>query len=227
MEVTSGSFHRTVCRDVGCQYLLYVPRGYSEAPEKRWPVILFLHGAGERGDDLELVETHGPPRLISEGAELPFVIVAPQCPESEWWSPEVLVAMLDVVSEGYRVDEGRIYVTGLSMGGLGTWHVAATYPERFAAIAPICGPSVWFKPGTLDELPVWCFHGAMDTIVSIQESIEMVRRLRECGGQVCFTVYPDADHDSWSQTYDSTELYEWFLRHKKGPGLADLREPGC
>lgn len=221
MEVTSGSFHRTVYRDVGCQYLLYVPRGYGEAPEERWPVILFLHGAGERGDDLELVKTHGPPRLISEGAEFPFVMIAPQCPEGEWWNPEVLVALLDVVMESYRVNEDRVCVTGLSMGGLGTWHVAATYPERFAAIAPICGSPYPFKPGTLDKLPIWCFHGAMDDVVPVEDSDLMVRRLRECGGQVRFTVYPDAGHDSWSRTYDNAELYEWFLRHKRGPCLTD------
>jgi predicted peptidase len=227
MEIAPGSFHKTVHRDVGCRYLLYLPRGYSEVPDERWPVILFLHGAGERGDGLELVKTHGPPRLISEGAEFPFVIIAPQCPKGEWWDPEVLVALLDAVSECYRVDEDRVYVTGLSMGGRGTWQVAGAYPGRFAAVAPICGPSMWFKPGTLDELPVWCFHGAMDNIVPIQESVDMVCRLRECGGHVRLTVYPDAGHDSWSQAYEDDELYDWFLRHKRGAGLTDRRNPGC
>jgi len=160
------------------------------------------------------VKTDGPPGLIKEGAEFPFILLAPQCPEGGWWSPEALVVLLDLVSEGHRVDQDRVYVAVLSMRSLGTWHVIATYRERFAALAPVCGPFVWFRPGTLDELPIWCFHGAMDSTVSIKKSVKVVRRIRECGGRVRFTVYPDADHDSWTRAYGDPELHEWLLEDK-------------
>ena len=139
MKITSNSFTRTVRKDAGCQYLLYVPQGYCENSRERWPVILFLHSAGERGSSLDLVKTHGPPRLVEEGAEFPFIIVGPHCPEGEWWSPDMLVALLDLTSENHHVDEDRVYVTGLSMGGLGTWHVALRTRSVSRRLRPSAG----------------------------------------------------------------------------------------
>ncbi len=123
------------------EYLLYLPEGYAEQ-EASWPLLLFLHGAGERGDSLALVNVHGPPKLIEQGQGFPFIVVSPQCPEDQRWSVKTLDKLLNDIVAQYRVDEDRIYVTGLSMGGFGTWNLAARFPHRFAAIAPICGGGV-------------------------------------------------------------------------------------
>lgn len=198
---------------VYCNYLLYLPNGYRNTG-KRWPLILFLHGAGERGDDLDLVKKHGPPKIVEKKA-LPFIVVSPQCPEGKWWSNDVLIALLDHVVATYRVDPSRIYLTGLSMGGYGTWSLACEYPERFAAIAPICGggnPHLAFR---LVNLPVWAFHGAKDDVVPLEESQRMVNAIKKLGGQARLTVYPNAQHDSWTRTYDNPRFYEWLLSHRR------------
>ena len=196
------------------EYLLYLPDGYDRETEKRWPLILFLHGAGERGNNLDLVKTHGPPKIV-EQQDLPFVIVSPQCPADEWWSPEILDKLLDEVLIKHRIDPGRIYLTGLSMGGYGTWTLATQYPDRFAAITPICGGGDTTLVQTIRHIPVWVFHGAKDPVVPLQRSEEMVGALKRAGADVKFTVYPEAGHDSWTETYDNPELYEWFLTHRK------------
>jgi len=124
---------------VRLNYLLYLPKNYDSKPA--WPLVLFLHGAGERGDDLDLVKKHGPPKLVEAGKEFPFVLVSPQCPADHWWQPQELTALLDEIVEKQKIDKDRIYVTGLSMGGFGTWSLAAYSPKRFAAIVPVCGGS--------------------------------------------------------------------------------------
>ena len=210
-------FEAQIVKTVRLNYLLFLPDGYDENAEKKWPFILFLHGAGERGDDLERVKFHGPPKLIEQGKELPFIIASPQCPESSWWTTEneALNALLDELVTKYSIDEDRIYLTGLSMGGFGTWSLAVTYPERFAAIAPICGGGDPKKANALKDIPIWVFHGAKDEVVSPEKSEEMVNALKEAGGDVQYTVYPEADHDSWTETYNNPKLYEWFLKHKR------------
>ena len=213
------SFQAEIRKTVKAQYLLYLPTGYAES-KNQWPLILFLHGAGERGDDLEKVKIHGPPKLIAkEGKELPFVVVSPQCPEEGWWSNdpqiEVLDALLDHIVYRYRIDQNRIYVTGLSMGGFGSWHLAAKYPDRFAAIAPICGGGDPRDAPRISHLPVWAFHGAKDTIVEPDKSREMVDALKKAGSDVKFTIYPEAGHDSWTETYNNPELYNWLLKHRR------------
>lgn len=214
-----ASFKKEVVKTVQAKYLLYLPADYETSQEK-WPLLLFLHGAGERGDDLSKVEVHGPPKLAASGEmAFPFVIVSPQCPEGEWWSNgaqiETLSVLLDHIVDTCRIDEDRIYVTGLSMGGFGTWRLACEYPERFAAIAPICGGGEPFAARVLRHLPVWVFHGAKDEVVPLKASEEMVEILRKVGGNVEFTVYPDAGHDSWTETYNNPALYEWFLKHTR------------
>ncbi len=208
------SFSKEITRTVGYKYLLYVPAGYGHE-ERRWPLILFLHGAGERGDDLELLKVTGLPEVLEQKEDFPFVVVAPQCPEDEWWDAEALDYLLDHVLERYDVDERRVYLTGLSMGGFGTWRLATRSPDRFAAIAPICGGGEPISTRRLGKMPVWVFHGAKDEIVPIKRSEEMVDALKRFGGNVKFTVYPDADHDSWTATYNNPELYEWFLEHQR------------
>lgn len=198
---------------VTLDYLLYLPPGYESRDS--WPLLLFLHGAGERGDDLELVKTHGPPKLIAEGQPFPFVVVSPQCPKDVWWQPHELTALLDEVERLYKIDPERIYVTGLSMGGFGTWALAAHTPDRFAAIAPICGGGEVFWTRRMKELPVWVFHGGQDTGVPLERSESMVNALRQNGGNVRFTVYPQTGHFSWISTYSNPELYGWMLQQRR------------
>ena len=194
-------------------YLLSLPKDYEA--KSSWPPLLFLHGAGERGDDLELVKTHGPPMLLQQGKDFPFIVVSPQCPKDDWWEPVELTALLDEIVEKYKVDQERIYVTGLSMGGFGTWSLASHTPHRFAAIAPICGGGVAIWAKTIPHLPVWVFHGAKDEAVPKQRSEEMADAIREHDGNVRLTIYPGAGHDSWSETYDNPELYQWLLQQKR------------
>ena len=207
-----------IVKTVRLRYLLFLPDEYSRDPKRKWPLILFLHGAGERGDDLDLLKRHGIPKITERWRDFPFIAVSPQCPRYSWWTAEIesLNALLDHIVESYSVDVSRVYLTGLSMGGFGTWRLAASYPERFAAIAPICGGGDPEWAPRLKDIPVWVFHGAKDEIVPLSESEKMVEALKACGGNVRFTVYPDAGHDSWTQTYENPELYEWFLQHSKG-----------
>lgn len=207
---TVHNFSKEIKVTVSANYLLYLPKDYSENNES-YPLVLFLHGAGERGNDLEKVKVHGLPRLINEGKEFPFIVVSPQCPEEVFWSTDILSALLDEIEANYRVDKNRIYVTGLSMGGHGTWSLALAEPNRFAAIAPVCGWSVPSVACTIKHLPIWVFHGAKDDVVPISASEIMVERLKSCDGNVKFTVYPEANHDSWTETYNNEELYKWFL----------------
>lgn len=198
---------------VQLSYLMYLPKDYEK--QKSWPLLLFLHGSGERGDDLELVKVHGPPKLIAAGKDFPFIVVSPQCPKDRRWEPIELVALLDDIAEKHTVDGDRIYVTGLSMGGFGTWELASFAPDRLAAIAPICGGGEKYWARQFAHLPVWAFHGAKDTGVPLERSQLMIDELKKNGGDPKLTVYPEAGHDSWTETYDNPELYTWLLEQKR------------
>lgn len=208
---TAQSFSGKYQKDVKLNYLLYLPKEYER--KEKMPLLLFLHGAGERGDDLELVKTHGPAKLVEQGKEFPFVIVSPQCPKNQRWNPTDLIALLDHIIANYKIDEKRIYVTGLSMGGNGTWKLAAEIPNRIAAIIPICGWGDPFAAMMMGKLPAWVFHGAKDVVVPLKSSEEMVEVMKRNGGEIKFTVYPEANHDSWTETYNNPEIYEWLLKH--------------
>ncbi len=225
MTQQPGTFEKQVVRLLRLDYLLFLPRGYHANPRKKWPLILFLHGIGERGNDLDLVKKHGIAKIVEQREEFPFVTVSPQCPPDSWWWDELdaLTGLLDEIVRSLAVDTDRVYLTGLSMGGYGTWHLAAAQPDRFAAIAPICGGGISFagfpeKVSVIKHVPVWAFHGAKDPAVPLEESVRMVEALRASGGDVRLTVYPEAAHDSWTQTYDNPELYAWFLRHRRRQG---------
>ncbi|MBO1004015.1 prolyl oligopeptidase family serine peptidase [Pseudogracilibacillus auburnensis] len=222
MPQQSFHFHKkvTIKKEVNLAYLLSLPVDYEESENKSYPLVLFLHGRGERGDNLNLVKAHGPAKL-AEKKEFPFILISPQCPieiprYSTWpvYTDE-LIALVDDIIERYRVDEKRVYVTGLSMGGYGTWDIAKKYPEKFAAAAPICGGGSTKDIERLKNIPVWAFHGAKDDVVLIEESKEMVEALRAVGGNVKFTIYPNANHDSWTETYNNPEFYTWLLSQKK------------
>jgi predicted peptidase len=208
-------FEKEITVKVKLPYLLFLPEGYSKG-DKRWPLILFLHGAGECGDDLSKVKVHGPPKIVATKKEFPFIVVSPQSPNRRTaWNPDALNALLDDIVARYKVDKARIYLTGLSMGGYGTWALAATSPERFAAIVPICGGGDPADAKRLKGLPIWVFHGAKDPAVPVARSEEMVKALREASSDVKFTIYPEAEHDSWTETYNNPKLYEWLLQHKR------------
>lgn len=221
---TAQRFKKRVTRELAANYLLYLPAEYKSEPKKRWPLMLFLHGAGERGTNLSAVAVHGPPKLVKQGRDFPFIIVSPQCPTGERWENETLLALVDDVTRKHRVDTNRIYLTGLSMGGYGTWALGIAEPAKFAAIAPICGGGETIpiliagtrKKDQLKRLPVWAFHGAKDPVVKLEESEKMVNALKRIGSEnVEFTVYPEATHDSWTETYNNPKLYDWFLSHSR------------
>jgi len=206
------------------EYLLYLPKEYASNPTQHWPLILFLHGSGERGTNVFKVTIHGPPRLVQEGRDFPFIIASPQCGPTERWNPITLSRLLDQVEAQQRVDKSRIYLTGLSMGGSGTWTLAFEHPDRFAAIAPICGggdPAVVErlsadKAAAGKGLGIWVFHGEKDPTVPIAKSEKMIEALKTLGCKdVAFTRYPEALHDSWTVTYNNPKLYDWFLSHQK------------
>ncbi len=203
-------------KPVTVRYLLYLPDGYRADAKKKWPLILFLHGSTEKGDDVQIVKRRGLPAYLEQSRSFPFLVISPQLPEDqERWDPGEMKALLDAVLTDLRVDRDRLYLTGWSLGGNGVWSMAARYPELFAAIAPIAGWGDVDSARALRNLPVWDFHGAKDTNVLPEESVAMVRAVRQQGGRVRFTLYPDLDHDCWSTVYGNAELYEWFLRHPR------------
>jgi predicted peptidase len=199
-------------------YLISLPKGYESEANDKWPLILYLHGMGERGDNTELLKKNGLVRELEEGREIPFIVVSPQCSEYSFWNfeQESLIALIDEIIENYSVDEDRIYLTGLSMGGFGTWNLAMKYPNKFAAIAPICGGGLDTMTYLIKDLPVWAFHGEKDDVVPVEMTKDMVEALKEYGGNAKLTLYPEAKHDSWTETYKNEELYKWFLEHRRG-----------
>ena len=168
---------------------------------------------------------HGPPKNVKEHPDFPFIVISPQCPEHEIWSRDVLLGLLDEITAKYAVDTNRLYLTGLSMGGYGTWDLGLAYPEKFAAIVPICGGgelitlllSSHDKAQALKTLGIWAFHGGKDPVVPLAESQRMVDAVKRMGVQDAkLTVYPEADHNSWTQAYNEPELYQWLLKHERG-----------
>lgn len=203
-------FEKEIKITLPANYLLYLPKDYSKT-ENKFPLVLFLHGSGERGTDIEKVKTHGLPKLINQGKDFPFIVVSPQCPDDIFWNTDILISLLDEVIAKYEVDTSRIYVTGLSMGGHGAWELAIRQPNRFAAIAPVCGWTDTSKACLISNIPAWVFHGAKDNVVPVKAAEDMVDALRKCGSNVKLTIYPEANHDSWTETYNNDELYKWFL----------------
>ena len=205
--------------EIDLKYLFFLPEGYDDDQKSKWPLILFLHGIGERGNDLELVKIHGIPKIVETEKKFPFIALSPQCPADYVWKDEAMQeAVLDLllkILKNYRVDNNRVYVTGLSVGGYGTWALAAKNPDLFAAAVPICGGGEPSTARVLKDMPIWVFHGARDEVVLPEESEKMVRALQRVNGKVRYTLYPHAYHDSWTETYANPELYDWLLTHKR------------
>lgn len=211
------SFKKTIMKKVQCNYLLYLPADYEKEKNKQWPLVLFLHGIGERGNDLAKLKVNGPPHMVDQGKQFPFILVAPQCPDTEWWENEIdiLFALLDDIEAKYRVDKNREYLTGLSMGGYGTWTMVAKQPTRFAAIAPICGGGQPETASLIKDVPMWVFHGDKDDSVPLKKSQDMVDAIKAAGGNPKFTIYPNAGHDVWTTTYSNDEFWAWLLDQRK------------
>lgn len=206
-------------------YLPQLPDGYDADPAKRWPLILFLHGSGDRGTDVtsSVIFHGGPPKVIAGGRKIPAIVISPRCPD-EWWSAEVLGQFIDMISTKYRVDPDRIIVTGMSMGGFGTWELATKFPDRFAAIAPVCGGGNPAEAARLSKLPIWTFHGQLDTTVPVLLSQNMVAAIQKAGGSPHFTIYPTAQHNAWTPAYATDALYTWMLAQRRGK--PEVKTPG-
>ncbi|WP_428387689.1 prolyl oligopeptidase family serine peptidase [Mucisphaera sp.] len=216
----------TIQKDLSLNYLIALPTGYHASPDQTWPLILFLHGAGERGDDLNKVKAWGPPKKIEEGMPIPAIVVSPQCPQDSWWPDEVdaLHALLDQIEQTHNVDPDRIIVTGLSMGGFGTWSLVGSEPDRFAAAAPICGGATWNDARTIGQhqVPLWNFHGEADNVVPIDESLRAMKRVRAAGHTTAkLTIYPNGNHGAWIPAYNDPELWTWMLNQNRADRLAE------
>ena len=207
-----------VTADGSIDYLLYLPDHAQKNADIKWPAILFLHGMGQRGSNVWQLTQYGPPKIVEEQTNFPFIVIAPQCPANRHsWDTEALAALIEAVENQYSIDPDRLYLTGLSMGGTASWSLAGARPDLFAAVAPVCGrnQAAEIEIRKLKNMPIWVFHGAKDPVVPISNSEVMVKALRTAGNGVRFTVYPEADHDSWTATYDNPELYQWFLQNHR------------
>jgi predicted peptidase len=200
--------------EVVTRYWLYLPSQYDG--KEKLPLLLFLHGAGERGDDLEVVKKHGPPKLCTQQADWAFITISPQCPKDKRWDAQTLVKLVDHIAETQKADEKRLYVTGLSMGGAGTWSIISANPSKFAAAVPMCGRGDAANAEKLVSLPIWIFHGAKDTGSPVALSQTMFDAIKKAGGEkIKFTIDPDAGHDCWTKAYGDPRLYTWLLEQHK------------
>lgn len=199
------------------KYWFFMPVDESAKTEAGFPLLLFLHGAGERGDNPESVKTHGPVKFCANPEQAKtwkFITVSPQVKGARFWSPAQLRVLLDKICAEYPVDRSRIYVTGLSMGGFGTWGMIANSSDIIAAAAPLCGGYPLEFAEKMTKTPIWAFHGTADGAVKFEYSRNLVDKVRELGNpEVIFTVYPGAGHDIWTRTYADPKLYDWLLEH--------------
>jgi len=198
-------------------YYLYFPKDYKSEKNKKFPLLLFLHGGGESGDSLSTLKSNGPPKLIAEGKQFPFLILAPQNPyKKKWWNTRAVAQLLDTIVENNRVDKNTVYLTGLSRGGSAAWEMAVQYPDKFAAMAVVCGMTPLPYANWINkDLPIWVFHGDQDESIPISESVNMVDKLKAMGYDVKFTIYEGVGHNSWENAYTNDELYSWFVKQRK------------
>lgn len=213
--MTEHSF--TYCGDT-LRYMITTPTDYR--PEERLPLVVFLHGAGERGDDLSLVRRIGGAKVFAADPDFQgtrAVTLSPQCPMPDIWSNHTFTvhALILHIMDAYHIDPERVSITGLSMGGFGTWEMICRYPELFSAAGPVCGGGMSWRCDLPRKIPVRAFHGDQDRTVPIQYSIMMVQALNAVGGHAELTVYPGVQHDSWVQAYEQSDLLAWLVAQKK------------
>lgn len=199
------------------RYYLYYPAEYESNPDKKYGLLLFLHGGGESGADLEEIKKNGPPKLLVEGKQFPFLVLAPQNPHRrKWWNTQAVVKLLDSVVAENRVDKNKIYLTGLSRGGSASWELVTQYPNKFAAMAVVCGMAPLPYAHWIDKkLPIWVFHGDADPVIPVEESDKMVTKLKEMDYDVQYTRYKGVGHNSWERAYTTDSLYVWFNQQKR------------
>lgn len=214
--LAAGQHPKPPLAEGGYAYQLHLPPGaaHAEAGE-RWPLLVFLHGSGERGSDIVRVKVHGPPKLADRQPDFPFILISPQLPEEEDWDLAKLDAILEDALASLPVDPARVYLTGLSRGGHAAWRWAAAEPERFAAMAAVAGRGDPATACALKDVPVWAFHGDRDDVVTLEGSFAMARAIRACGGRMSrLTIYPDLGHNAWDPAYEDPALYLWLLTHR-------------
>lgn len=220
-RIYSKTYQNSELERYGNGYLLYLPEGYEDSTEKTWPLLLFLHGYGDRGDNVLLLAKASPFMFIREKGPLPFIIVAPLRNTYEGYSsfPEdYMEGVLEEIQAEYRVDPKRIYLTGLSMGGEATYRFALHQPDTFAAIAPLAAylfGADAASMASIKNLPIWAIHGADDIVVPLAKAQQVIDALREAGNDVRFTVLQEYDHDVWTDTYSDSEFYDWLLQHQR------------
>lgn len=199
---------------IGPDYLLHIPENYGTG-DQDWPLVVFLHGSGERGTNIAAVRGHSLARM-AENKKFPFIMLTPQCRAGTWWQADEVMKLLEHVQSMLKVDENRIYVTGLSMGGFATWNLITKYPDKFAAAIPICGGADASKAEKIAHMPIWAFHGDQDKAVPVERVQAMVNRLKELNPDTFkFTLYENCGHNSWTRTYQKEEVFDWLLSHSK------------
>ncbi|WP_422373722.1 prolyl oligopeptidase family serine peptidase [Flagellimonas sp.] len=198
------------------KYYLYYPEHYFDS-EETFGLLLFLHGGGESGRALEEIKDTGPPKMLAEGKQFPFLILAPQNSHAKkWWNTEAVIQLLDSVTGMNRVDKNRIYISGLSRGGSAAWELATQYPDKFAAMAVVCGMTPLPYAHWIDqEMPIWVFHGDQDDVIDVEESDKMVAKLRDMGHDVRYTRYKGVGHNAWDRAYTTDSLYTWLANQKR------------
>lgn len=200
-------------KDLPYQFWVYTPEGYEENKDKKYPMILFLHGRSSSGTNLDMVKRYGVIYELLRGMKINFIVAAPQCQNG--WDNKKLITILDYVQDNYRIHKDSTYLTGMSMGGYGAWMLAGAHPERFAAVAPVCGGGDLKQVNNLIEMPTWVFHGAKDKAVPISESQKMVDAIKaKKGKKIKFTIYKNDGHGELIKVFRMPELYTWFLEHK-------------
>jgi predicted peptidase len=204
--------------NLNSKFWLYLPKRYEKI-EKGIPLIIFLHGSSKRGSDLERVKENGIPPLLDARPDWDFAVASPQAGyKYRWqrcWRPDDIKLLLEHLLASYRIDSSRVYITGLSMGGYGTWACAAAHPQLFAAAIPICGGGDVDWAHQYGQLPIWAFHGDADPVVSVRRAQEMVTAINALGGRAKLTTYPNVEHDSFTQTYANPKVFEWLLSHRQ------------
>ncbi len=203
------------------QRIVHTPKEYESDAKTEWPLIIYLHGGSDRGSDLKKLYSSGIPDQIHRGRDLPFIVAAPQCPRLLRWSTDDwFESFFDTLVEEYRIDRDRVYLTGPSLGGSGTWFIAAKHPDIFAAIAPMSGftsHSRFIDENThaLTNLPIWSFHGMDDLVVPVSETNRMLNKLESVNSKLKVTIEPGVGHWIHWLVYPKEELYEWFLSHRR------------
>jgi len=207
--------------DISVPYLQYLPKRYkAEDKVTKWPLMIFLHGRGESNGPLDIVSMWGPPKKAKNGDKLPFILISPQCPKEDRWASDTqmerILKLITQIKKEFPIDDNQIILTGLSMGGFGSWELAAREPDMFAAVMPICGGGKPENATKLKDVNIWAYHGTEDSVVPYKFSVDMVEAIKKAGGKkIKLTSVKGAGHNSWSAAYEDRKVWKWFAEQKK------------